>query len=98
MKGLKASRHTDELEPLTDGGVAIGAAFAGESMFFRVTDGSKVALVALVERLRERGYNLFDVQMQTEHTARMGAITSPGPNTSGDSAKRSKRRTFGLCN
>jgi leucyl/phenylalanyl-tRNA--protein transferase len=53
-------------------GVAIGALFAGESMFYRVTDGSKVALVSLVERLKNRGYELFDVQMKTDHTGRMG--------------------------
>jgi len=54
-------------------GVAVGGLFAGESMFHRVTDASKVALVALVERLKERGFSLFDVQMKTEHTERMGA-------------------------
>jgi len=58
-------------------GVAIGALFAGESMFFRVTDASKVALVGLVERLRERSFKLFDVQMRTDHTARMGATDVP---------------------
>lgn len=58
-------------------GVAVGALFAGESMFFRVTDGSKVALASLVARLRERGYELFDVQMTTEHTSRMGATEIP---------------------
>lgn len=56
-------------------GVAIGGLFAGESMFHRVTDASKVALVKLVERLRDRGFVLFDVQMTTEHTRRMGAKT-----------------------
>jgi leucyl/phenylalanyl-tRNA--protein transferase len=54
-------------------GVTIGGLFAAESMFYRVTDGSKVALVALVERLRERGYELLDVQMTTPHTERLGA-------------------------
>ena len=58
-------------------GVAIGAFFAGESMFYRIRDGSKVALVALVDRLRERGYELFDVQMRTEHTTRLGALDIP---------------------
>lgn len=58
-------------------GVAVGALFAGESMFHRVTDASKVALVALVEHLRNRGFELFDVQMRTDHTARMGAIEIP---------------------
>lgn len=58
-------------------GVGIGAFFAGESMFHRVTDGSKVALVSLLQHLRERGYELFDVQMTTEHTQRMGAVEIP---------------------
>jgi leucyl/phenylalanyl-tRNA---protein transferase len=55
-------------------GVAIGSLFAGESMFHRVTDASKVALVALVERLNRQGFTLFDVQMTTDHTQRMGAV------------------------
>ena len=58
-------------------GVAVGGLFAGESMFHAVTDASKVALVALVERLRTRGYVLFDVQMTTDHTSRMGAVEVP---------------------
>ena len=67
-------------EPLLAGGiygVAVGGLFAGESMFHRVTDASKVALVALVERLRERGFVLFDVQMTTSHTERFGAKDIP---------------------
>ena len=55
-------------------GVAIGGLFAGESMFHTVTDASKVALAALVEHLKSQGYALFDVQMKTEHTERMGAV------------------------
>jgi leucyl/phenylalanyl-tRNA--protein transferase len=55
-------------------GIAVGGLFAGESMFYRVTDASKVALVSLVERLRDRGFVLFDVQMKTNHTATMGAV------------------------
>jgi leucyl/phenylalanyl-tRNA---protein transferase len=55
-------------------GVALGAAFFGESMFSRETDASKVALVALVERLRERGYTLLDTQFITSHLARFGAV------------------------
>jgi leucyl/phenylalanyl-tRNA--protein transferase len=58
-------------------GVAVGGLFAGESMFTRQRDGSKVALVSLVERLRERGFQLFDIQMLTEHTARLGAVEIP---------------------
>jgi leucyl/phenylalanyl-tRNA--protein transferase len=55
-------------------GVSIGGLFAAESMFFRVTDGSKVALAALVARLRERGFTLLDIQMTTPHTESLGAI------------------------
>jgi leucyl/phenylalanyl-tRNA--protein transferase len=55
-------------------GVALGGLFAGESMFTRRRDGSKVALAYLVERLRERGFSLFDIQFLTEHTARLGAV------------------------
>ena len=55
-------------------GVAVGRLFAGESMFSRESDASKVALAWLVQHLRERGYQLFDVQMVTQHTARLGAI------------------------
>jgi leucyl/phenylalanyl-tRNA---protein transferase len=55
-------------------GVALGGAFFGESMFHRVTDASKVALVALVERLRARGYRLLDTQWVTEHLAQFGAV------------------------
>jgi leucyl/phenylalanyl-tRNA--protein transferase len=58
-------------------GVSLGGFFAGESMFTRVRDGSKVALAALVERLRQRGFTLFDTQFVTEHTKRMGAIEIP---------------------
>lgn len=55
-------------------GVAIGGAFFGESMFHTVTDASKVALVALVERLRARGYVLLDTQWVTPHLAQFGGI------------------------
>ena len=53
-------------------GVTLGRAFFGESMFSRARDASKVALVALVERLRERGFVLLDTQFVTEHLARFG--------------------------
>ena len=55
-------------------GVALGGAFFGESMFHRETDASKVALAALVERLRSRGYTLLDTQWVTEHLEQFGAI------------------------
>lgn len=58
-------------------GVAIGGAFFGESMFHRVSDASKVALVHLVERIRERGFALLDVQFVTEHLRRFGAVEIP---------------------
>ena len=58
-------------------GVALGGAFFGESMFHRVTDASKVALTALVERLRRGGFVLLDTQWVTEHLARFGAIEIP---------------------
>jgi leucyl/phenylalanyl-tRNA---protein transferase len=58
-------------------GVAIGGAFFGESMFHRVTDASKVALVALVERLRARGYTLLDTQWVTDHLEQFGAVEVP---------------------
>jgi leucyl/phenylalanyl-tRNA--protein transferase len=58
-------------------GVAAGGLFAGESMFSRRSDASKVALVWLVERLRQRGFRLFDIQFLTEHTARLGAVEIP---------------------
>jgi len=55
-------------------GVALGGAFFGESMFHRVSDASKAALVALVERLRARGFVLLDTQWVTEHLVQFGAI------------------------
>lgn len=58
-------------------GVAIGGLFAGESMFHRETDGSKVALVGLVERLRAGGAELLDVQWTTPHLESLGAIGIP---------------------
>ncbi len=58
-------------------GLAIGGLFAGESMFHRRTDASKVALVGLVERLRAGGANLLDVQWLTPHLASLGAIEVP---------------------
>jgi leucyl/phenylalanyl-tRNA--protein transferase len=60
-------------------GVSLGGLFAAESMFYRVSDGSKSALVALVERLRERGFSLLDVQMTTPHTERLGAVNISRP-------------------
>jgi leucyl/phenylalanyl-tRNA--protein transferase len=58
-------------------GVALGGAFMGESMFSRRRDASKVCLVHLVERLRERGYVLLDCQIQNAHLVRLGAVEIP---------------------
>jgi leucyl/phenylalanyl-tRNA---protein transferase len=58
-------------------GVHLGAVFFGESMFSRVTDASKVALVHLVARLRQGGFTLLDTQFVTEHLQRFGAIEIP---------------------
>jgi leucyl/phenylalanyl-tRNA--protein transferase len=55
-------------------GVAVHGLFAGESMFSRETDASKVALVYLVERLRRGGFVLLDVQFMTAHLAQFGAV------------------------
>jgi leucyl/phenylalanyl-tRNA--protein transferase len=78
---LHALGWTHSIETWRDGelvgglyGVAIGGLFAGESMFHREPDASKVALWATVEHLRLRGYTLFDVQWVTPHLASMGAV------------------------
>jgi leucyl/phenylalanyl-tRNA--protein transferase len=55
-------------------GVALGAAFFGESMFSLRSDASKVALAWLVARLRVGGYRLLDCQFMTEHLRRLGAV------------------------
>lgn len=58
-------------------GVAIGGAFFGESMFSRMTDASKVALIYLVKRMNERGFILLDVQYSTPHLLSLGCIEIP---------------------
>ena len=58
-------------------GVAIGRVFFGESMFARVTDASKVALVRMVRFLEERGFALIDCQVASEHIASLGARSIP---------------------
>ena len=60
-------------------GVAIGGLFAAESMFHRVRDASKVALVGLVHHARRVGVALLDVQWTTPHLASLGAIDVPRP-------------------
>lgn len=54
-------------------GIAIAGAFIGESMFFRISEGSKVAMVKLVEHLRQKQYVLFDAQLQNPHLERFGS-------------------------
>jgi len=77
---LHRQGHAHSVEAWQDGelvggiyGVSIGGFFAGESMFYRRRDASKVALVHLVGLLRQCGFGLFDVQILNEHTARFGA-------------------------
>lgn len=60
-------------------GVTLKGAFFGESMFYRVSNASKVALVHLVRQLRAGGYTLLDTQYSTEHLERFGVTTIPRP-------------------
>jgi leucyl/phenylalanyl-tRNA--protein transferase len=57
--------------------VSLGGFFAGESMFHRASNASKVALCHLVDHLRARGFALFDIQMVTPATSRLGAVEIP---------------------
>lgn len=56
-------------------GLALGTAFCAESMFHRQTNGSKVALWAMVEHCRQLGFRIFDAQIMNPHLERMGAVT-----------------------
>ena len=83
---LHAQGYAHSVEVRQDGalvgglyGVALGGAFFGESMFHRATDASKVALVALVNRLRARGFVLLDTQWVTAHLQQFGALEIPRP-------------------
>lgn len=58
-------------------GVSLGGLFAGESMFSRVQDSSKIALVHLIERLRAGDFGLLDTQFMTEHLRQFGTIEIP---------------------
>jgi leucyl/phenylalanyl-tRNA--protein transferase len=76
--------HAHSVETWIDGelagglyGVALGGVFFGESMFSRVRDASKIALVALVAHLKSRGYGLIDCQMRTRHLESLGAREIP---------------------
>ena len=79
QRGLAHSVETWRDGRLVGGlyGVHLGSAFFGESMFHTETDASKVALVALVERLREKGFTLLDTQWITPHLEQFGAIEIP---------------------
>ena len=81
---LHRAGHAHSVEVWRDGqlaggvyGVRTGALFAGESMFARVTDASKVALVFLMQRLRERGFVALDAQILNSHTESLGAVNVP---------------------
>lgn len=56
-------------------GIVIGGAFIAESMFYQIPEGSKVAMVKLVERLRTQKFLIFDAQMMNPHLERFGAYT-----------------------
>lgn len=78
---LHALGYAHSVESWQDGrlvgglyGVAIRGLFAGESMFSRTTNASKVSLVHLVQRLNNRGFQLLDIQFMTDHLYRFGAI------------------------
>lgn len=58
-------------------GVALGGFFAAESMFHTVSNAGMVAFAALTDRLRERGFKMFDTQIATDHTRQLGAIDIP---------------------
>jgi leucyl/phenylalanyl-tRNA---protein transferase len=82
--GLHEEGYAHSVETWKDGelvgglyGVSLGGAFFGESMFHRVTDASKAALIALVERLRSRQFSLLDTQWVTEHLVQFGATEIP---------------------
>ena len=81
---LHRTGHAHSVEAWHDGalagglyGVAVGGAFFGESMFHRETDASKVALVGLVTRMRERGFQLLDTQWSTPHLRTFGTVEIP---------------------
>jgi leucyl/phenylalanyl-tRNA--protein transferase len=78
---LHRQGHAHSVEVWHDGklvggvyGIAINGFFAGESMFHRETDASKIALCHLIDHLRARGFELFDTQVLSPLTARLGAI------------------------
>jgi leucyl/phenylalanyl-tRNA--protein transferase len=74
-------------------GVSLGGAFFGESMFHTARDASKVALVHLVERLRDRGFALLDTQATTDHLKRFGCVDVPAT----DYLKRLRQALVKTC-
>jgi leucyl/phenylalanyl-tRNA--protein transferase len=83
-RALHIAGHAHSIEAWQNGllvgglyGVSLGRAFFGESMFTRVPDASKVALVTLVAQLQRWGFGVIDCQMKTEHLARFGAREIP---------------------
>ena len=81
---MHGAGHAHSIEVWLDGqliggtyGVAIGGLFAAESMFSRVSDGSKIALMFLEQTLLERGFQLLDVQWINDHTRSLGATEIP---------------------
>ncbi len=91
--GLAHSVEVWEESELVGGiyGVAIRGFFAGESMFYRRSNASTIALQALIKRLKNQGYFLFDSQVITPHTARLGAIEIPRKEYMSRLAKALKR-------
>ena len=98
--------HAHSVEIWQDGalagglyGVALGAAFFGESMFSRRRDASKFALIALVARLHAGGFRLLDTQFVTDHLARLGAveISRAAYHRRLDAARRAARRASARC-
>ncbi len=84
IRALFEDGHAHTLEVWRDGriiggvyGIALGAAFFGESMFSCDTDGSKIALAWLVDHLKRAGFTLFDTQFITPHLASLGALEIP---------------------
>ncbi|MDB9312754.1 leucyl/phenylalanyl-tRNA--protein transferase [Spirulina sp. CS-785/01] len=77
LAGWAHSFETWQGDELAGGilGIAIRGAFIGESMFYRIPEGSKVAMVKLVEHLRKQGFIVFDAQLQNTHLERFGAYT-----------------------
>lgn len=83
-RALHVRGHAHSVEVWQDGalvgglyGVAVGAVFFGESMFSRVSNASKVALLHLCQRLADWDFGLIDCQVFTEHLLRMGAVELP---------------------